>query len=268
MSELVFLKLGGSLITDKLRLESPRTTVIERMAREIHNALAARPDLSLVLGHGSGSFGHFAADRYKVHKGNLEDWRGYAETAGAAQRLNRLVVDAMLGAGVPVVSLQPSASARCSAGELVELNLDPVTTLLDRGLVPVVYGDVALDSAQGCTILSTEQIFAYMARVLCPSRIIMAGEVAGVYSGDPHRDTIVRLVPAVTARNYAQVEEMLSASFGVDVTGGMLTKVRSLFALATEMPGLQVRIVTGRTPQLVERVLASADVQEGTLLEY
>ncbi len=268
MSELVFLKLGGSLITDKLRLETPRTTVIERMAREIHNALAVRPDLSLVLGHGSGSYGHFAADRYKVHKGNLEDWRGYAETAAAAQRLNRLVVDALLGAGVPVVSLQPSASARCSAGELVELNLDPVTTLLDRGLVPVVYGDVALDSAQGCTILSTEQIFAYMARVLCPSRIIMAGEVAGVYSGDPHRDTVVRLVPAVTARNYAQVEEMLSASFGVDVTGGMLTKVRSLFALATEMPGLQVRIVTGRTPQLVERVLTSADAEEGTLLEY
>ena len=268
MSELVFLKLGGSLITDKLRLETPRTTVIERMAREIHNALAVRPDLSLVLGHGSGSYGHFAADRYKVHKGNLEDWRGYAETAAAAQRLNRLVVDALLGAGVPVVSLQPSASARCSAGELVELNLDPVTTLLDRGLVPVVYGDVALDSAQGCTILSTEQIFAYMARVLCPSRIIMAGEVAGVYSGDPHRDTVVRLVPAVTARNYAQVEEMLSASFGVDVTGGMLTKVRSLFSLATEMPGLQVRIVTGRTPQLVERVLTSADAEEGTLLEY
>lgn len=268
MSELVFLKLGGSLITDKLRFETPRTVVIERMAREIHNALSARPDLSLVLGHGSGSFGHFAADRYKVHKGNLEDWRGYAETAAAAQRLNRLVVDAMLGVGVPVVSLQPSASARCSAGELVELNLDPVTTLLDRRLVPVVYGDVALDSAQGCTILSTEQIFAYMARVLCPSRIIMAGEVAGVYSGDPHRDTIVRLVPSITAHNYAQVEEMLSASFGVDVTGGMLTKVRSLFALATEMPGLQVRIVTGRTPQIVERVLADADAEEGTLLEY
>lgn len=268
VSELVFLKLGGSLITDKLRLETPRRTVIERVAREIHNALKARPDLSLVLGHGSGSYGHFAADRYKVHKGNLEDWRGYAETAAAAQRLNRLVTDALLGADVPVVSLQPSASAQCSAGELVDLNLGPITTLLDRGLVPLVYGDVSLDSAQGCTILSTEAIFAYLARVLCPSRIIMAGEVAGVYSGDPHRDTIVRLVPSITAHNYAQVEEMLTASFGVDVTGGMLTKVQSLFALVTELPSLQVRIVTGRTPQLLERVLINAELEEGTLLQY
>jgi isopentenyl phosphate kinase len=268
VSELVFCKLGGSLITDKLRLETPRTTTIERVAREIRQALDVRPDVSLVLGHGSGSFGHFAADRYKVHKGNLDDWRGYAETAAAAQRLNRIVTDALLSAGVPVVSLQPSASARCVSGELVDLAVSPITTLLDNGLVPLVYGDVSLDSAQGCTIVSTEQIFAYLARVLCPSRIIEAGEVAGVYSGDPHRDTIVRLVPTITSHNYAQVEEMLSASFGVDVTGGMLSKVRSLFTLVTELPNLQVRIVTGRTPGLVERVLIDADAEEGTLLQY
>jgi len=268
VSELVFLKLGGSLITDKLRLETPRTTTIERVAREIRRALDARPDLQLVLGHGSGSYGHFAADRYKVHKGNPEDWRGYAYTAAAAQRLNRLVTDALLAAEVPVVSLQPSASAQCAGGELVHLEMAPIIALLDRGLVPLIYGDVSLDSVQGCAILSTEQIFAYLARVLCPSRIIEAGEVAGVYSGDPHRDTIVRLIPSITARNYAQVEEMLSASFGVDVTGGMLAKVRCLFALCTELPNLQVRIVTGRTPQVVERVLIGPEVDEGTLLQY
>jgi isopentenyl phosphate kinase len=154
------------------------------------------------------------------------------------------------------------------SGELVDLAVSPITTLLDNGLVPLVYGDVSLDSAQGCTIVSTEQIFAYLARVLCPSRIIEAGEVAGVYSGDPHRDTIVRLVPTISSHNYAQVEEMLSASFGVDVTGGMLSKVRSLFTLVTELPNLQVRIVTGRTPGLVERVLIDADAEEGTLLQY
>jgi isopentenyl phosphate kinase len=268
VSETVFLKLGGSLITDKMRLETAHMPVIERLAQEIRNALHARPDLRLVLGHGSGSFGHFAADRYKVHRGNLEDWRGYAETGAAAQRLNRLVTDALLHADVPVVSLQPSASARCSAGELVDMAVDPINVLLDHGLVPLIYGDVALDTVQGTTIVSTEQIFAYLARVLCPTRIIVTGQVAGVFSGDPHRDTIVRLVPAVTSRNYAQVEEMLSSSFGVDVTGGMLSKVQMLFALATELPNLQVRIVTGRTPQLVERVLISADVEEGTLVQY
>lgn len=268
MSELVFLKLGGSLITDKRRLEAVRESTIERIAQEIQRAREARPDIRLVLGHGSGSFGHFYADRYKVHKGHLEDWRGYAETGAAAQRLNRLVTDAMLKAGVTTVSVQPSASARCHNGELVELALDPIATLLEHGVVPLVYGDVALDTVQGCTILSTEQILIYLARTLRPERIIMAGEVPGVYSGDPQRDTIVRLIPAITSQNYEQVEEMLSSSFGVDVTGGMQQKVQLLFELVTELPGLEARIVTGRTPHLLERVLINGKVQEGTLLRY
>ena len=58
-------------------------------------------------------------------EGNLQDWRGYAETSAAAQRLNRLVTDALLSEGVRVVSLQPSASARCHDGELVEMAIDP-----------------------------------------------------------------------------------------------------------------------------------------------
>ena len=121
MSELVFVKLGGSLITDKLRYETPRLAVIARLAKEIQAALEAKPDLKLVLGHGSGSFGHFVADRYKVHEGHLKDWRGYVETAAAAQRLDRLVLDALLAEGVRAVNVQPSASARCHQGELIEM---------------------------------------------------------------------------------------------------------------------------------------------------
>lgn len=268
MSEIVFLKLGGSLITDKRRVETPRPAVIERVAKEIGVALAERPDLRLVLGHGSGSFGHFSAERYKVHEGGLEDWRGYAETSAAAQRLNRLVTDTLLAAGVPVVSLQPSASARCHDGELVHLAIDPVADLLDHGLVPLVYGDVALDDVKGCTIVSTEQLFVYMARQLRPRRMIIAGEVAGVYSGDPQRDSIVRLLPEITTRNYAEVSDMLAASFGVDVTGGMASKVHDLFRLVEEQPTLTVHIITGRRGHLIEKTLADPKLFEGTVLRY
>lgn len=268
MGELVFLKLGGSFITDKLRYETPRPAVIARAAKEIAAALHARPDLELVLGHGSGSFGHFAADKYRVHEGNLTDWRGYAETGAAAQRLNRLVTDTLLSEGVRAVSLQPSASARCHDGNLVEMALGPIVELLKRGAVPLVYGDVALDSVKGCTIISTEQIFAYLARALRPQRILMVGEVAGVYSGDPQRDAIVRLIPEINSRNYKEIERALSASFGVDVTGGMLSKIRILFELVTEQPNLTVRIFTGRRNRLIEQVLVNPELSEGTLLRY
>jgi isopentenyl phosphate kinase len=268
LTELVFLKLGGSLITDKRRYETAHPAVIDRVASEIHEALQANPDLQLVLGHGSGSFGHFVADRYKVHQGNLQNWRGYAETGAAAQRLNRIVTDAMLAKGVPVVSLQPSASARCHNGELTQMAIDPVVELLQHNVVPLVYGDVALDDVQGCTIISTEQIFIHLARSLRPKRFIMAGEVAGVYSGDPQRDTIVRLIPEITSHNYAEVEHMLSTSFGVDVTGGMLSKVATLYEFVREQPTLTVRIITGRRNHLIKNVLLDPNLTEGTLLHY
>jgi isopentenyl phosphate kinase len=268
VTELVFLKLGGSLITDKRRFETPRPAVITRVAKEIATALKARPDLQLVLGHGSGSFGHFAADRYRVHEGNLRDWRGYAETGAAAQRLNRLVTDALLAEGVRAVSLQPSASALCSAGELVELAVDPVATLLAHGAVPLLYGDVALDRVKGSAIISTEQILGFLAQSLRPQRIIMVGEVAGVYSGDPQRDSIVRLIPEINSENYAQVQKALSASFGVDVTGGMLSKVQMLYQLVQDQPNLVVRIISGQRAGLVERVLQDPALAEGTLLRY
>lgn len=268
MSELVFIKLGGSLITDKRRYETAHPAVISRLAREIAAAREARPDLQIVLGHGSGSFGHFVAAKYKLMEGPLDDWRGYAETGAAAQRLNRLVTDAMLSESVPAVTLQPSASARCHNGELADLCIDPVVELLRRNLVPLVHGDVALDDAKGCTIISTEQIFVYLARRLCPNRIIIVGEVAGVYSGDPHRDAIVRLIPEITSQNYDEVEHMLSTSFGVDVTGGMLSKIAGLYALTQEQPNLLVQIITGRRNRLVERVLVDPSCTEGTRLHY
>ena len=55
-SSLVFLKLGGSLITDKSKPDTPRIAVLERLAKEIRRALTDQPQLSLLIGHGSGSF--------------------------------------------------------------------------------------------------------------------------------------------------------------------------------------------------------------------
>jgi len=43
--QLVFLKLGGSLITDKHTARSPRREVINRIAREIASSLHQNPRL-------------------------------------------------------------------------------------------------------------------------------------------------------------------------------------------------------------------------------
>ena len=267
-TSIVFLKLGGSLITDKAVAETARTDVLARVAGEIAAALAERPTLRLLLGHGSGSFGHIAAERYGVHRGRLRDWRGYAETAAAASRLDRLVVDALLQAGVPAVALQPSASARTMRGEIVELAAWPIPELWLRGLVPVVYGDVALDAVQGCAIISTERIFAYLTPLLKPALILLAGEVDGVYTADPQRDPGARQVARLTASAWqaegGAAPPLLGASRGVDVTGGMRSKVRDMLDLVQRHRALRVRIFSGLEPGRVAAALLGEPV--GTLL--
>jgi isopentenyl phosphate kinase len=265
LAELVFAKLGGSLITDKESQAAARPEVIRRLAAEVRGALKAMPGLQLLLGHGSGSFGHVVADQYQVHRG-CTDWRGYAETAAAAARLNRLVTDGMLEAGVPVVTLQPSASARCRGGRLIELAAHPVQNALQRGLVPLVYGDVAVDEIWGSTIISTEAIFSYLGPLLRPSRILLAGEVSGVYTADPRRVEGAQLVSVIQAGCTGGAGADLGGSHGVDVTGGMRSKVELMLELVRAVPGLRVCVFSGRHRGVLENALLDEEFRQGTVI--
>ncbi|RMF30436.1 MAG: uridylate kinase [Chloroflexi bacterium] len=260
MEALVFLKLGGSLITDKRRAETPRREVIARLAREIGEALKAAPDLRLVLGHGAGSFGHWAARQYGTRQGvhTQEEWLGYAKVAAAAARLHRIVADICLEAGLPVVSFQPSASALCWKGTLRTLAIYPIHVVLEHGLIPLVYGDVALDLAQGGTIVSTEELFAHIAQRLRPARILLAGEAAGVY------DLQGAVIPTITPADLPALRPALAGSEAPDVTGGMAAKVEAMLALVQAHPGLQVHIFSGREPGLLTQVLLHPDLPVGT----
>jgi isopentenyl phosphate kinase len=263
--ELVFLKLGGSVITDKGRPETAREDVIRRAAREIKGALQGRK-LRLLLGHGSGSYGHYPAKKYGVQEGLRGDFWGLAETGAVAARLNRLVTDTFLEEGVAVLSLQPSASALASKGRLICLERGPIENALAKGLVPLVYGDVAFDEVKGSCIISTEEIFAYLAWYLRPSRIILACDVDGIYDGDPRRDPKARLKARISPQDLAPLEKDLGGSCEVDVTGGMLAKVRIMAELVNEVPGLKVHFISGEREGLIEGALVNPDSDFGTIL--
>ena len=269
MSELVFLKLGGSLLTDKTRPQALRGDVLQRLAAEIAAALAERPDLRLLIGHGSGSFGHVTAKHYGTRDGvrSPAAWRGYAEVARVAAELNRLVVDALWEAGVPALRIQPSASARCCDGELLTLDDRPLIAALEHGLAPVVHGDVALDDVRGGTIISTEEIFCWLAPRLRPQRVVLVGEVPGVLTADPSSGAEGEVIDEITPATLPLLAETLGGSRGVDVTGGMVAKVAQMVSLVQTTPSLTcVQVITGLTPGLVERVLTDPKTRAGTCI--
>jgi isopentenyl phosphate kinase len=268
-TELAFVKLGGSIITDKQRPSTPRPELIERLGAEVKAALDARSSLRVLLGHGSGSFGHVVGARYRVRQGIADEqsWWGYAATGAAAGQLNRIVTDTFLAVGVPVVALQPSASVRCRSGRLVEMDVRPVSDVLRHGLVPLIYGDVALDEEQGCTIVSTEQLFAYLAHHLRPVRLIMVGEVDGVYTDDPLGNTGASRIRCITPATFDGLQARLGGSHGLDVTGGMLSKVREMVNLVARGHTQRVHLISGQRAGALQRALLDVVCDEGTLIE-
>lgn len=259
---LVLLKLGGSLITDKRTAETPRQDVIVRLADEIAAAQAADPTLQLVVGHGSGSFGHVYGQRYGTRNGvsGTAGWYGFAATADAAARLNRIVTAALLRAGLPAWSIQPGVALRCVDGTVAQGPEETVALALAQGLVPVVYGDVALDTVRGGTIASTEEIFDRLADALQPQRIVLAGEVDGIYTADPLLDLTAQRIAAITPATLAKIAGGLGVSYGVDVTGGMQAKVGQALAMVERQPGLEIIVCSGMVAGHLQRALQGAAV--------
>lgn len=259
---MLFLKLGGSLITDKTGVEVVLPDVLERLANEIAQVRVENPAVCLLVGHGGGSFGHVAAARHNTRQGvpTAEAWRSFAEVHAAMARLNRLVVEALLAAGVPALSLQPSAMAVCENGRITTMNTAPVQAALKAGLVPVVYGDVAFDGRRGGTIISTEEIMAALAGELRPLWLLLAGVTDGVL------DQAGQLIPIITPAAMPQIEAALGGSHGTDVTGGMASKVRGMLALTKQHPALRVRIFSGLTAGNVGRLLLGPETAVGTLI--
>jgi isopentenyl phosphate kinase len=264
----IFVKFGGSVITDKRIAESADMAAIQRLAGAVATARQKRSDLRLVLSHGSGSFGHVVAAKYGIHKGlTLDaDWFGFAATSAAALRLNRLVVDALIDAQVPAMSFQPSTTVETSHGQVVNWQTDHITKALEYGMVPVVHGDVSFDRNQGSSIASTEMLLQWLCRVptLQPHKIILIGESA-VYTADPHKNPEAMRIPIIHRGNINQVMGGAGGSYGVDVTGGMASKLALMWSLIEQNPQLQVQFIAPDA-ELFEKALLGHSFDHGTIM--
>lgn len=251
---LVFLKLGGSLITDKSRPYTARLEKLDDLAAQIAASLSEDADLRLVIGHGSGSFGHTAASRFDTRRGvsGPEAWRGFAEVWYQASSLNRLVIEALRRAGLPAVTFSAAASVVADDGKVSTWDCAPIQSALANGLLPVVHGDVAFDRVRHGTILSTEDLFDYLALQLRPQRILLAGLETGVWADFPARE---HLLEEITPEAFSRQIPSLGGAAGLDVTGGMQSKVAGMLALVEKLPSLEALIFSGEGAGNVRKAL-------------
>jgi len=229
MKNLIILKIGGSVITDKLS-ETPKINLenIERISKEI--ATAYQKDKNpLIVVHGGGSYGHGIVKKTGIDKGirTERQLKDFAETQVLQNELNCIVSRHLIDEGIPAIPCQASASAVMNSGRLDHMDISTIEGLLEIGMVPVLYGVPAYDIVQKCSILSGDQIASYLAVKLKAKRIIHATNVDGVFTSDPE-NTDAKLIPEINSENLDRIKESLTGSTAIDVTGGMLGKISEL----------------------------------------
>lgn len=268
LNELYLVKLGGSVITDKTRPYTLRLEVLDRLLEEVSTAF--RDGLRIVLGHGGGSFPHVSASMYSTHKGfiNRESRLGMAKVHRDAATLNMIIVDRLINKGVYAFPIQPSAIILAEDGQPIDSYLETLEYAIDSGMLPVIYGDVVFDRVRGCTILSTEEIFRVVGLSLRDKykvSIIMVEDVDGVYDRDPRMHREAELIRLIDRNNINKVLEYLAGSHGIDVTGGMRSKIEILYGLASN--DIESFILNGLIGGRLLKYLRGERVP-GTLVKY
>ncbi|WP_457620189.1 isopentenyl phosphate kinase [Methanopyrus sp.] len=229
------LKLGGSVITDKSKPMTARKDRIRRLMKVISDWRGG-----LVLIHGGGSFGHYAASSVSDLK------EGVSKVRRAMHELLSIVEKAAVDSGVRVYPVTP-ATVLYSVNVLVDL--------LERGCVPLLYGDVVPDDSEdGFRIMSGDEI-AERVSWLGPDRVGFGMSVDGVYPGTPEEGEPLRELSPDEARGLAR---QLEGSAGVDVTGGIAEKLRRAARIAER--GVEVYLFDARDPENVDRFLRGEHV--------
>jgi isopentenyl phosphate kinase len=257
---VVLIKLGGSVITNKETIKTVRKKALARLVQEIARAKKETNDI-YIIGHGQGSFAHFPALKYKTKDGFVSDdsVMGMAITQDNAAQLNRIVVNEFISANIPAASFLFSNSMVTASKEAKHWRGQVLLEYLKKGITPITGGDVIVDENIGCTIWSTEKVLHFIAMNMPEQyfikKVVNVAEVPGVL------DQNKKIISSINETNKNQVKKLIHSTKGFDVTGGMWHKIEESLELAGN--GIDSYIISGVKQNTLYNCLIGADF-EGT----
>ena len=261
---MIILKIGGSILTNKDAVSEVDTKSLKRIASEIKSSLD-NSFKELIIVHGAGSFGHPPAKKYKIgEKFDESEYPqkriGFCETQNAVKKLNMYICEAFIDEGLPVVAIPASSFMRATNKRITDGNLDSFKRYLEKGFIPVIYGDVVLDDELEICVISGDQLIQYLAKNLNPDMVVLGTDVDGVYNKNPktHDD-------AIFFDKFSSLDDLdtLEGTTNVDVTGGMVGKIKELLYLADL--GIESKIINAEVEDNVFKVLEDEKVK-GTVI--
>jgi len=252
MQAPVVLKLGGSAITDKSRICTPRLDLIHRVADEI--AAYQRP---LILLHGGGSYAHPFVTKDLV----LSGFRGPSQLRTASEielnldQLTRIIGVALLLRRRAFVPIRPMSFMTLRGDDVGTCYLRPLTDVLALGIIPLIHGDLAVNERGGLGVVSADRIASLLGEKMEVSRVLFGCDVDGVYPANRDSSKSPRLVGIVDKRNHSTVLNGLELSTK-DATGGMRGKVLEALRLARH--GVESYIFNLTNPSNLTQLLSGS----------
>jgi isopentenyl phosphate kinase len=256
--ELLIIKLGGSVITNKNKAFTPKLENIKRLTHEIKVSLKLYKG-DLIVVHGSGSFGHTLASKYQTQRGIIDSasFFGLTRVADTAIAINRIVMREFIKFGLNAVSFAPLSFILSEKGDVRSLFLEPIKKALELGFVPVLYGDVVFDtSKRGFCIFSGEKTITALLDKLKSNyqkvRVVYCADTDGVY------DSKGKTVPIIDFKIFAKLSKTVNRSDFPDVTGGMLHKVKESLKMVKERK-IECYIINGERKNGLRNAIVGLD---------
>jgi isopentenyl phosphate kinase len=250
---MFIIKLGGSVITDKSKVQSFKEEITNRLASEIKRA-----NKKTIIIHGAGSFGHIIAKKYDLNAGlkNEDQLHGFSLTHAMVQKLNSLVLKSLHRYNISAVSIPPHSVLKLNNHNYSKFDNVIFKDYLDLGLIPVTFGDVVLDEKLGFSICSGDLLIELLANYFKPDKVIFVIDEDGLYSSNPKTDKNAKLIHELKLNDLLQLSTTLDSH--ADVTGGMGGKIASIKYLA-EL-GIDTILLNGNKPDRLYKVLMGENV--------
>jgi isopentenyl phosphate kinase len=230
--EMIILKFGGSLITDKKK-EIP--TINQDNLNRIASILSKHSHQFIIV-HGAGSFGHPIAKKFNLANGwnkHPNQKKAIEETREQVLELNQILCNSLNKKEILTKTIIPSKTMKTNGPKNIE-NIP--TEIFDEGLetgkVPVTFGDVTDDNLQGICILSGDVIMEELVKHYKPRMSIFVMDYPGVFDRNP-TDKNSQIIPVVTLQTLKMLKEKNTHKNGAtDVTGGLIGKLECAMEMA------------------------------------
>lgn len=240
------MKVGSAVLARGGALD---TLAVERLARDVSEALAADTDRRVVIvssgavASGYRALGHARPPREIVGK--------QAAAAVGQPRLMGAWAEAFRGAGGRAVGQVLLTAEDIDHRERFLNARRTLEALLDAGVVPIVNENDSVSYAE-IKLGDNDHLSSLVASLVGADLLVILSSVAGVWAGPPARGKSPEIVPQV--RSLAEGLRLVQAGRSDVGTGGMATKVRA--ACTAAGLGTHVVIADGSEPGVVTRLCA------------